>query len=107
MTEIINVLLRWWPLPFFLIQMVMAWGMWSLGQKFVSRCDYERDMDKHIARVTELEQGAYKSPTRDEVKDLSDKLGGLGEKLSRIDGRLTGINRAVDLLNQHHLRTSE
>ncbi len=114
MTEFLNGLLRWWPLPFFLIQMIMAWGMWSLAQKFVSRTDckdcksgVEDRGEKSNNRLAALESNVNALPSRDEVRELSDKIGRLSEKLGRVDGRLIGINRAVDLLNQHHLRMPE
>jgi len=46
-------------------------------------------------------------PNRQDQAELSKQIVGLTEKLATLDGRLIGINRAVDLLNQHHLRISE
>lgn len=42
-------------------------------------------------------------PDKDDLAELAKQIGRLTEKLATVDGRLTGINRAVDLLNQHHL----
>jgi len=47
----------------------------------------------------------YRSlPSRADLNKLSDQVGTIGENLGRMDGRLTGIGRAVDLMNQHLLK---
>jgi len=47
----------------------------------------------------------YRSlPSRADLGKLSDQVGTIGENLGRMDGRLTGIGRAVDLMNQHLLK---
>lgn len=107
MTAFMDGLLRWWPLPFLLIQVVMAWVMWSLERRFVSQKDYKVDKEKNELKLCELERGTYTAPSRAEIMALADQLNALGGKISNLGGRLDGINRAVDLLNQHHLRTSE
>ncbi|MBM9605954.1 DUF2730 family protein [Desulfopila inferna] len=63
------------------------------------------DCDKRLQRITDLEKDVHHLPSRQELTELSGKIGTLTEKLGTLDGRLSGINRAVDLLNQHHLRT--
>lgn len=62
------------------------------------------DCDRRLQRITDLERDVHHLPSRQELSDLSKTIGALTEKLGTLDGRLTGINRAVDLLNQHHLR---
>ncbi|HFQ80984.1 MAG TPA: DUF2730 family protein [Desulfobacterales bacterium] len=54
----------------------------------------------HEERTTTLEADYKHLPSQ---KDLAD----LNANISELSGRLQGINRAVDLLNQHHLRVSE
>lgn len=39
-------------------------------------------------------------PTRSEVKELSDSMRSLTEKIGNLNGRMSGVNRAVDLINQ-------
>lgn len=43
-------------------------------------------------------------PGKHELDTLSVRISDLTEKLGNLDGRLTGINRAVDLMNQHLLK---
>lgn len=71
----------------------------------------ESGCEKHLQRTidlenkqVELEADIRHLPSRQDLSNLSDKISSLTEKLGTLDGRLTGINRAVDLLNQHHLR---
>lgn len=72
----------------------------------------ESSCEKHQQRTidleskqTELQSDIRHLPSRQEISELSNRIGSLTENLGRLDGRLSGINRAVDLLNQHHLRT--
>lgn len=79
-----------------------------------SKDTHKSGCERHKERTEQLEIGQKEMqsdirhlPSRQDLADLSKQIGGLTEKLGTLDGRLTGINRAVDLLNQHHLRISE
>jgi hypothetical protein len=105
--------LRWLPMVILVVQGLMAWALWSLKQQFVSRTECAGCKDGNNNRVTrsenrlsELEGDVHALPARSELQTLGDKIEKLTEKLGHVDGRLTGINRAVDLLNQHHLRVN-
>ena len=105
-----DTFLRWLPLGVFILQGLMAWGMWSLAQKFVTRGDCkdckskgEAEGEKSEDRITSLEASVNSLPTRAELTALGDKIGPLTEKIGHLNGRLAGVGRAVDLLNQHHL----
>ena len=104
-------LFRWLPVDSIVVQAVMGWGLWSLKQQFVSRreCDdcrkeTAKKVDKADDRINDIDSDVGKLPERHELTDLSSQIVSLTEKLGKLDGRLAGINRAVDLLNQHHLR---
>ncbi|WP_028319335.1 hypothetical protein [Desulfobulbus elongatus] len=43
-------------------------------------------------------------PGKKEIDMLTRQIGDMNEKMGRMDGRLAGINRAVDLMNQHLLK---
>jgi hypothetical protein len=108
-----DLLLRWLPVVILVIQGLMAWGLWSLKQQFVSRreCDVRlvgvnARVGQTEVKVANLGESVHTMPPRSELQELSNKIGSLNEKLGYIDGRLSGINRAVDLLNQHHLRVN-
>lgn len=108
-----DLLLRWLPVVILVVQGLMAWALWSLKQQFVSHreCDgckteSREQKGKLEGKIATLGENVHSLPPRSELKDLSDKIGSLSEKLGHLDGRLSGINRAVDLLNQHHLRVN-
>jgi len=103
MKDVVDAMMRWWPVPFLAFQGVMAWIWWSLDKRFIPSTTYEKDQKEVGNRIAELERGVYTAPTRPEISALTAQLQSLGQKLSHLDGRLTGVNRAVDLLNQHHL----
>lgn len=69
----------------------------DLESRIGKRCE------AHHARTAALEITTTAMPSKGEMDALSNKIDRLNEKLARLDGRLTGVNRAVDLLNQHHL----
>jgi hypothetical protein len=106
-------LLKWWPVILFLAQVLQGWFVWSLKQQFISRSDckeckreaVEQDKDA-TSRLGTLEADVHALPARPEVQALGDKIEKLTEKLGHLDGRLTGINRAVDLIHQHLLRVN-
>ena len=60
----------------------------------------------HGNRLTKLESDSGHIPSRLEMGSLSDKISGLSRELGKLEGRLTGINRAVDLMNEHLLNRS-
>ncbi len=76
----------------------------SLVELAAVRAKRDRDCEERLRRITGLERDVHHLPSREEISKLSDQIGSLTEKLGTLDGRLSGINRAVDLLNQHHLR---
>lgn len=39
-------------------------------------------------------------PARQEIRDLSESMKHLTERIGNLDGRMSGVNRAVDLINQ-------
>ena len=110
MTDFMDALLRWLPVIILIVQVIMARALWSLKQSFISRreCDdCQRESaekkEKEAARVTEVEKDLGKLPERHELRELFDKIAILSASLGELNGRLSGINRAVDLLNQHHI----
>lgn len=106
-------LLRWWPVLLFVTQGMLCWFVWSLKQQFISRadckdCKKDRDADdeKASGKVEAVKDGLAKLAGKEEVRALSETVSRLTETVGNLNGRLTGINRAVDLLNQHHLRVN-
>lgn len=57
-------------------------------------------------RVTHLESEVNHLPTHQDIRALIETIGGLRGDLSEVSGRLSGVNRAVDLINTHLLNRS-
>ena len=49
----------------------------------------------------ELKADFKNGPTHHHLERIHERLDSLTEKLGKIDGSLSGINRAVDLINEH------
>ena len=107
--------LRWLPVALLVINFFIAWGLWSLKKQFVSHseCSANRENcgnnknqadEKASVRLNKLEADVNALPTRLEFIDLSNKMGDMVGELGKLRGRLGGVNRAVDLLSQHHLQ---
>lgn len=54
----------------------------------------------HQLRTARIESTLGAIPTRPELVGLSHEINSLTEKLGRIEGRLEGINRVADLMNE-------
>ena len=62
--------------------------------------DLEHRCERHQARTSNIELSIASMPTRPEVNKLSDQISRLNGSLQEFSGRLQGINRAVDLMNE-------
>ena len=56
--------------------------------------------EKHQVRTTELEHSLRSMPNRSEIAGLSEEINHLTNKLGRLEGRLDGLNRVADLINE-------
>lgn len=54
-------------------------------------------------RVTAVESDMHHLPTHKDIHDLTKTIGALRGDLSELSGRMSGVNRAVDLINSHLL----
>lgn len=111
MEEALDRLLRWLPVAILLFQGVMAWALWSLKQQFVTRREFDRCKAGCVELSDRLEEKVegigghiHTLLPRSELSDLSAKIDILIEKTAHVEGRMAGVSRAVDLLNQHHLQ---
>ncbi len=62
----------------------------------------ERDAlcSKHQVRTEALETTLRGAPTRSEISNLTHEISVLTSKLGRLEGRLDGLNRVADLINE-------
>lgn len=107
--------LRLLPVVTFFVQLLLVWVVWSLRKEFMTTkacsekrraCGSDKDTadDKAFEKIDSLKDKVNMLPSRLEFIALSDKMESLLKELGELSGRLGVINRAVDLLNQHHLK---
>lgn len=100
------------PLLIMVVQLGLVWILWSLSRKFctVEKCEQHRvsiseERDKTKEKITHELEGMKgrigKLPDRTEMQELSREIGEMNKMLGKLEGRLSGIGRAVDLMNQH------
>lgn len=100
------------PFVVMAVQILFVWVLWSLSKKFctVEKCEQHRkdrsatndatkvelsgDLDELRTRIERL-------PDRTEIQDLSKEMSEMNKALGKLEGQLSGIGRAVDLMNQH------
>lgn len=76
----------------------------ALENKLDERHDRQKlNCGHHKDRTTCLEVNMEHLPKSKDMASLGMSVNDLIGKLSKLEGRLEGINRAVDLLNRHHL----
>ena len=71
------------------------------------KAEREKTCEEH-KRKTELQEKGLRRlheeiahlPGRNEIQELDKTMRALGEKIGNLDGRMSGVNRAVDLMNQ-------
>lgn len=66
----------------------------------------ESAIKSHDARLHEVLQDIAAVPTRTELAKLHDDLAHVRQELGNVSGRLDGIGRALDLINEHLLNRS-
>lgn len=74
---------------------VTAADLKSMEEKQAERCG------RHKARTGQLEMDVRQLPGRAEIVGLSSDIRALTEKMGRMEGRLEGLNRLADLINEH------
>lgn len=116
------------PVFITIVQLLLLWFLWSLRHEFTTtkKCeDHRKDMAGKCSQNreklgAELKEPAAKAtsdlealkskvdrlPDREEVRDFTKSVMTLNSALGELKGRVDGINRAVDLMNQHHLNES-
>lgn len=64
-------------------------------------------LEEHAERLTCLEIDMKHMPTQNDITGMNLRIDKVHGALQRVDGRLEGINRAVDLMNQHLINRGE
>jgi hypothetical protein len=116
--------LKWWPVGLFVFQFLLAWVLWSLVKRFVTREDFETyrvaHQDEHEAIDTRMAEGKAQFarieselrhlPTRKDIDDLKAQLASVDKGVVKLDGsirvvaaKLGAVEKPVDILMEHHL----
>lgn len=116
-----ETVLKYWPLILFGLNVVALWGSWSVTRGIPSHANVQAvaasvialktniegrmtEQDKTIAR---LDEAVKHAPTHTDIKELSKRIEELHGDLKEVVGSLTGIRRAVDLMNEYLLNKGE
>lgn len=66
------------------------------------------DCNKRLEQIKALEQNSIRfgaemqsMPSREEIRSFTDGVSRLSAKIAKLDGKFEGVNRAVDLINDH------
>lgn len=79
-------------------------GMAELKTQCAGHIQQTNQLDK---KHLQIEADFRSLPTREDLTKLSDQMNALSVNLGKANGRLSGIGRAVDLMNQHLLKVGE
>jgi len=108
-----ETLLKWMPLIVLAVQLLMAWTMWSLSQKFVDRRQYGQDRKESSQRLAELERCAAVEQTRSRYDVTGADLAGIYERINDVDrkvseqsGELRGIRTNLVVIQQQLMERS-
>ncbi len=85
---------------------VLTIWLWAVNRRTVRRAELDHKMAQLDRRVTIVEQDVRHGPSHGDIKELGQRLEELHGDLKEMHGGLTGIRRAVDLMNQHLLDRS-
>jgi len=107
--------LRFW---FGIVQFILTAGVWVyvwLSNRQRATTKRVQDLEKltlerlqeHDGWLNRLDTKLKYIPTRDDHSKLSDRIEDLHGDLHEISGVLSGLRRAVDLMNEHLLNRSD
>ncbi len=65
-----------------------------------------KSLTDHETRISGLQADVKQMPSQIDIRELHSRLGQLHGDIQQVNGRLEGIGRAVDLVNQHLLSQS-
>lgn len=113
------------PIGLVVVQLAIAWLVWSLRNGFVSRehCEKHRiartsegvrhhreikgQAERASTDVAALKNKIEALPTRSEMRALTAEISNMNKSIGKLEGRLGGVGRAVDLVNQHLINTGK
>ena len=82
---------------------VMSRGRATEAKVESNAVDLRKALTDHETRISGLQADVKQMPSQVDIRELYSRLGQLHGDIQQVNGRLEGIGRAVDLVNQHLL----
>jgi len=79
---------------------IYAW--WASRSK-ARRDEVDESLQQISSRLQALERDMYHSPSQQQIQDLHNRVGEVQREIGQMSGKLDGINRLADLMNEHLL----
>jgi len=80
---------------------MFAW--WATRSK-ARRDDVDTQIKALNDRIQAIERDVHHSPSQGQIQELHSRIGEVHGDLQRMAGKLDGINRLADLMNEHLLK---
>lgn len=103
---------KYLPLAVAGLQLLLLWAQWSLKKQFVSRDSCETLCKKLGDKQRDLEAAHQAMPSAEDLEKIQDRLGGIEGEMKGMGATLKGqaetmvrIERPLNLLLEHHLRS--
>ncbi|WP_139162871.1 hypothetical protein [Desulfonatronum thiosulfatophilum] len=113
------------PVVVLIVQVLMGWGLWSLGRKFMPREECERcraelevklQEESQRTNVLDKAQEVFRAecsslPTKADLGDIYDRINSVNLRIGSVDtqvaalgGEMRAQRRTLDMINQHLMR---
>jgi len=80
-----------------------AFYAWYASTSKARRDEVDQELDELRRRQQIIERDLDHSPSQHQIQELHNRIGDVHGELQRLSGKLDGINRLADLMNQHLL----
>jgi len=98
-------MIDWWRLgvsiaAFLLAAAANVYAWWATKSK-ARRDEVDDELDALRERVQVVERDLHHSPSQHQIQELHNRIGDVHGELKQMSGKLDGINRLADLMNEH------
>lgn len=93
----------WFDVGQYVIAFMIAFYVWVSNRAKATDKDMKKvakTMGGIETRVTKLESGSL---SHDDLGAVYDRVNGIAEQVSNLDGKMDGVRGAVDMINEHLL----